>query len=266
MSGDEQRYLTRRDLEAVIRRATELESESGAGVPELSESDVMRIAGEVGLSEKSVRRALAEVETLADRGLLAERGWASRLCGPGLISASRDIQRPAEDVQKKLESHFQSNESLRLVRRTRSASLWEPDRGLVASIMRSVDLSGRGYDLAKKGRAVELRVVPLAEDACRVVLTSDIGGQRSGWFWGAGMAAGVASVLAAIGLIASQPGIPDIIACGTPAIFGATIGLARTGYRRALAKMQLVLDGLLDRLEHEESLEPARPAWRDLLK
>ncbi|UCF19696.1 MAG: hypothetical protein JSU87_17560 [Gemmatimonadota bacterium] len=262
--SDQQHYLTRRDLESVIRRAAELESESGSGVAELSEADVLRIASEVGLSEKSVRRALAEVRT--DAGLLAESGLASRLCGPGLVTASRDIPRPAEDVQKALESHFQSSESLRLMRRTRSVSLWKPDRGLVASIVRSVDLSGRGYELAKKGRAVELRVVPLSDDTSRVVITSDIGSQRAGWFWSVGMAGGAAFVIAAVGLIASQPGIPDTLLLGTPALFGATIALARRGYHRALAKMQLVLDGLLDRLEHEDSLEPARTSWRDLLK
>jgi hypothetical protein len=45
-----------------------------------------------------------------------------------------------------------------------------------------------------------------------------------------------------------------------------TISLARAGYRRAVEQMRLVLDGLLDRVEHDEPLAVPRPSWRDLLK
>lgn len=263
----DQRYLTRHDLEVVIRRAAELEVQAGSSVPELSEADLLRIAGEVGLSDESVRRALAEhYADVSVQRLLVERGWASRLCGPGLVPASRRVRGTASEIQEALESHFRSSESLRLVRRTRTGSLWEPESGVVASLMRSVDIFGRGYRLAKKARALELHVVDAGEGWAQVTLTADLGNERAGWFWGLGVAAGGSAAAAAGVFIVGLPSIPDVVVVGAPALLGISTWLARTGYRAAVEKMRLVLDGLLDRLEHSEPLEPARPSWRDLLK
>ena len=259
-------YLTRRDLEAVIRRATELEAEAGR-TPDLSEADVLRIAAEVGLSEANILRALAEYRAGAPgETLLTERGWASRLCGPGLVSSARTVNRPAEEIKHELEAHFQSNESLRIVRRTKTGSLWEPESGVVASLMRGFDLLGKGYQLAKKGKSVELRVVPLSEESSQVSLTIDLGNDRAGWFWLLGVGLGAPLTLIAIALAASVPDIPNAAAVLSPAFLAATISLARAGYRRAVEKMRLVLDGLLDRVEHDEPLAPPRPSWRDLLR
>lgn len=264
--GEAGRQLTRRDLESVIRRAAELEAEGGSSVPELSEQDLVRIAEQVGLSESSVRRALAEHKATGAAGLLADRGFISRLCGPGLLTATRTVSRPADDVRRELEDHFQDNEGLSLIRRTSSSSLWEPDRGVLSSIMRALDAMGRGHHLAKKGQALELRVIPLDEASCQVAVTKDMGSERAEWFWGLGVAAGGSAAALASVFIAGLPGVPDLAALGTPALLALSVGLARTGYRRAVDKMRLILDGLLDRLEHHEPLEPRRPSWRDLLR
>lgn len=259
-------YLTRQDLEAVIRRATELETEAGTA-PELSEADVLRIAAEVGLSEPNTRRALAEFRANSPSGmLLTERGWVSRLCGAGLVTSARTVDRPAEEVRQELEAHFQTNESLRIVRRTKAGSLWEPESGVVASLMRGFDLLGKGYQLAKKGKAVELRVVPLSDESSQVSLTIDLTNDRAGWFWGLGIGLGAPVTLVAIGIAASVPDIPTLAAALSPAFLAGTISLARAGYRRAVEQMRLVLDGLLDRVEHDEPLALPRPSWRDLLK
>ncbi len=258
------RQLTRRDLEVVIRRAAELEARSGSDNPELSEDDVLRIAGEVGLSEVSTRRALAEHFAGAG-GLLVDPGWLSRLCGPGLVTATRSIDRPAGELREVLESHFQTNESLRLVRRSHSGSLWEPDRGVLVSILRSVDLFGRGYQLAKKSRAVELRLTPLAETTAQVTLTADLGNERAGWFWGLGIGGGVPLATGVGVTTAAISGVAPLLVAGLPLI-AVTLAAARLGYARATDRMRVSLEGLLDRLEHGDSLEPLRTSWRDLLK
>lgn len=262
----EGRQLTRQDMEAVIRRAAELELAAGSRVPEISEEDVVRIAVEVGLSEASVRRALAERRAGVEGALLSERGWASKLCGPGLVLASRTVARPADELREEIEAHFRENESLRLVRRTRGVSLWEPDSGVLASIMRSVDLFGAGYQLAKKSRAVEVSVVPLDEGSCQVTVTADLAKERSGWFWGLGVGAGTALTAGAGVFITGLPSLPDVAALGSPALMGVTLTVARRAYLRSVERMRLVLEGLLDRIEHREPLKPPRPSWRDLLK
>jgi hypothetical protein len=259
----ERRRLTREDVEAVIRRAARIEAELGEEGPELTEADLIRIASEVGLSEESVRRALAEhFVGSPGAGLLSDRGWASRLCGPGLVGASRIIQRAADEAREELESHFVKRESLRLVRRLEAGSLWEPERGVVASIVRSVDFFGHGYHLAK-ARALHLRVVPLGERRSQVWLTADLANERAGWFWGMGMGAGLPGAV----LFGIAAGVTDLVALGvaSPLWWGGALWVARAGYLKALRRLQIGLEGLLDRLEHGEPLEPTRPSWRELL-
>lgn len=260
------RYLTRQDLEIVIRRAAELEAEAGSSVPELSEADVIRIAGEVGLSEENIKRALVEhyVSSAGD-ALLVDRGWISRLCGPSLVTASRTIARPAEECQSTVESHFRENESLRLVRRRRLESLWEPDPGMMASIVRSVDLFGRGYRLAKKARAVELRIVQLDEVSSRVSVTADLSNERGGYFWGLGIAVG-GTIAGASGAVAAVVAGSALVAAGAAPVLGGALWVARLAFRRSVDKMRLTLEGLLDRLEHGEPLGPPRRSLRDFLK
>jgi lipopolysaccharide biosynthesis regulator YciM len=60
----EGRGLTRREFDAVIRRAAELSTsdpETAEGA--LTEAELFRIAGEVGLSRHHVHQALAEVRS-----------------------------------------------------------------------------------------------------------------------------------------------------------------------------------------------------------
>jgi hypothetical protein len=181
------------------------------------------------------------------------------------VKVSRRIPESAEAVQARLESHFRTNEGLQLVRRVRWGSLWEPETGVVASLVRSVDFFGRGYDLAKKARAVEISVVPLSEDSCHVTLTADLAGERAGYFWGLGMAAGGAAAAAASVFIVGLPSLPALAAVGTPALMGISVSLARAVYGRSVQKMRLVLNGLLDRLEHDEPLAQPKLSWRDLI-
>lgn len=64
--------LARREFETVIRRAAELSSsDSGDRDGELSETELFRMAGEVGLSGLHVRQALDEMRS----GLAFGGGW-----------------------------------------------------------------------------------------------------------------------------------------------------------------------------------------------
>jgi hypothetical protein len=109
-------------------------------------------------------------------------------------------------------------------------------------------------------------VVPLGEERCEVSLTMDVGNTRSGWFWGLGVAVGTPLSLIALAIVLAESAIADPWVVLAPAILGVMIAFARAGYGRSREKMLLILDGLLDRLEQDEPLEPPRPAWRDLLK
>ncbi|MDP9348541.1 MAG: hypothetical protein M3P24_05270, partial [Gemmatimonadota bacterium] len=63
MSGDlPARRLSSQELEAVIRRAVELQAAAG-GDDGITEGEVLRVGGELGLSPELVRRALADVRS-----------------------------------------------------------------------------------------------------------------------------------------------------------------------------------------------------------
>lgn len=261
------------ELERVIHRAVQLqhgaagEGDGGeAGAEALSESEVLRIGREVGLEPRHVRRALAEVRAEA---LLPEapddEGLPRRLLGDAFVRASRAIPGEPDEVQERTEEHFRERESLQSVRRRAGRSLWEPAGSLVSKMQRALDVGGHGYELAE-GRRVELSVAGLEDGWSLVTLTVDLRNVRSehgiGWISGlagAGSGAGVVAVLVL--------GVPALVA--VPALAAAAVGGTSAATRWTLQKkrrrLELVLEGLLDRLEHGEELEPRRPDWRERL-
>lgn len=261
------------ELERVIHRAVELQhgaggaaEADGGGEEPLTESEVLRIGREVGLEPRHVRRALAEVRAEA---LLPEppedEGVARRVLGDAFVRVSRAVPGEPDEVQAQVEEHFRERESLQSVRLRSGRSLWEPAGSLVSKMQRALDVGGRGYELAE-GRRVELSVAGLEDEWSLVTLTVDLRNVRSehgiGWLTGlAGAGSGVA-VVAVLVL-----GVPVLVT--VPALAAAAVGGTSAATRWTLEKkrrrLELVLEGLLDRLEEGGDLAPRRPDWRDRL-
>ncbi len=261
------------ELERVIRRAVELqhgtdgETDGGSDAPDsLTESEVLRVGREVGLEPRHVRRALAEVRA---ESLLPDppedAGVPRRLWGGAFARASRAVPGEPEEVQDRLESHFRERESLQSIRARPGRSLWEPAGGLVSKMQRTLDVGGRGYELAET-RRVELSVTGLESGWSLVTLTADLRNvraeQAAGWTAGAAVLGFPALVVATVAV-----GLPVEIAA--PVVAGGAGGASVLGARRTTGKrrrrVELVLEGLLDRLETGEPLEPDRSGWRDRL-
>lgn len=254
-------------LQEVIRRAAELQLDEGEGAREtLSGEEIVRIGAEVGLEPHHVRRALAEVRA---ESLLPEppkdQGVARSLWGLAVVRASRAVPGDPGPVQDRVEEHFRSRESLQSVRRRAGRSLWEPAGGLVSKMQRTLDVGGRGYELAE-ARRVELAVSGLEDGWSLVTLTVDLRNVRGehGVAWSAGAAGGaVGATIVAVAVL----GVPLIAA--VPAVAAATVGASSLGGRwtvdRKRERLELVVHGLLDRLEQGEDLEPRRPDWRERL-
>ena len=82
------RNLTRKEFDEVIRRAAEIAaSEPEAGESALTETELLRIAGEVGLEERHVRKALAQVRSAPPTA----GGIIASLYGPPFVVASRVV-------------------------------------------------------------------------------------------------------------------------------------------------------------------------------
>jgi len=255
-----QTLLDRQALERVLARAAELQ---GAGaIPEssdlLSESQLLEIGSEVGLSAATLNQALAEERTRVN--VPEERGLVAQIAGASFATATRTVPGTPRDVLPTIDSWMQREELLQVQRRFADRITWEPQRGLFGKLRRTVNISGRGYYLMDAGQ-VSATVLPV--DGSRVVvrLDADIHASRArrvgmGGFLAAMGAA--ASGILGLGLIVAH--IPLFIAAGAAVLpfAGGTVAaykLART-HRAVLSSAQLGLEQVLDRLEHGEFERP----------
>jgi len=262
--------ITQEQLERVIRRASDLQFRSSTSVGQaLQPQDVVEIGAEVGLDERHVRQALAEVEAAS---LLPsppdDDGFARKLIGSAIVRASRVVPGDQTYVEQNLGGYLKERELLKQVRSRPGRSLWEPAAGLVSSMRRAMDVGGHGYMLAK-ARSFQVSIQPLESGWSLVTLTADIANMRrehaGGWYGGLGMG----GVAGGVGLaVATGGGILPIL--GAIAIVSGALGVATVASRASMKKqserVELALQGLLDRLERGESLhDEAEPWHRKLL-
>ena len=263
--------VTREQLERVIARASDLQFRRSKPVGgELQAGEVVQIGAEVGIEERYVRQALAEVEAaslIPDAPL--DEGLARRIAGPAIVSTSRVVPGGPSEVEANLESYLRQEELLRQVRSRSGGSVWEPGTGLVHQMRRAFDVGGRRYTLAK-ARDLQIRVAALESGWSLVTLTADIGNLRAerlaGWFTGMGLA----GAAGAFGLLtATGGGVLPLL--GALAVFSGFTALAtacaRAGTRKAGQRTRRALEGLLDRLERGENLLSEEEPWhRKLLR
>jgi hypothetical protein len=252
-------------LERVIHRAAELQFRQGeASDDSLEATEVVRIAEEVGLQGRYVRQALAEMR--ADALLPArpeDLSTATRLWGEASVVAARVVPGEPDHVLSTLATFLADRESLRCVRDRPGQQVWEPASDLMSQIQRSLDFGGRGYELAR-ARTLSIMAQSLEEGRSLVSITADISNQRTGYAAGWYGSLGTFGLGSALGAILGG-GAPALIV--VPAVIGgvglvSTLGTSRTLARRR-GRMELAVQGLLDRLERGTRLASDRPTLRD---
>ncbi|MBK5098317.1 MAG: hypothetical protein JJE01_11075 [Gemmatimonadetes bacterium] len=252
-------------LERVIHRAAALQFSQGESRDDgLEAGEVLRIAEEVGLEGRYVRQALAEMR--ADALLPPrpeDRSTATRLWGEASVVAARVVPGEPDDVLGMLATFLAERESLRCVRDRPGQQVWEPASDLMSQIQRGLDFSGRGYELAR-ARTLSVMAQSLEEGRSLVSITADISNQRMGYAAGWYCSLGTFGLGSALGAILGG-GAPALIVI--PAVVGAvglvsTFGTSWTMARRR-SRMELAVQGLLDRLERGSRLAPDRPTLRD---
>lgn len=255
-----QTLLDRQALERVLARAAELQGASA--LPEsgdlISESQLLDIGNEVGLSPALINQALAEERTRIT--VPEERGLVAQIAGAGFATATRTVPGTPRDVLATLDAWMLREECLQVQRRFSDRITWEPQRGLFGKLRRTVNMSGRGFYLMD---ATQVSATVLPVDSSRVVvrLDADIHASRA-------RRIGIGGFLVAMGVAASGvlglalvvAHLPLFIAAGSAVIpfAGGTFAgyrVART-HRSVLSSVQLALEQILDRLEHGEFERP----------
>ncbi len=245
--------ITEKELEKVIRRATELQFRRREYTAELTTAEVLQIGEEVGLDQAHVQQALSEVRALS---LVpkkpAEGELAVWLYGTSVVQVSRVIPGTPPEIDALIEGFLTTQEALRKVRNQPGRTLWEPAEGFASKMQRGMNIAGRAYVLAEV-KAVAVFVEALDEERSMVTLTADLSNQRTGsaagWYCGVG---GVATALTIAATVAG--GLPALLIA--PVAVAATLGVGTLGAERSVRKkwerLRLALQGLLDSVEHKE--------------
>jgi len=266
MSGRTGKGLTRREFDAVISRAAELSSsDAGSGDGELSEAELFRIAGEVGLSGTHVRQALDEVRTDVAFG-----GRLDRWFGPQFVRASRVVPESRSELADRLDDFLVGTQLLQSVRRGSEVLLYRPSVDWASQIARAASSQSRKYYIAsaksvevhlqqlEKGRShVEIIVDPgtRADSVGSAVVFGGLGGVASGSFAGWAL-----STLTPVGLAVGV----GILLGG--AVTGGVAYLTGASAKKKSQEVKTEIEGILDTLELGESLEPPPAAWRRWVK
>ncbi len=257
----EGKSLTRREFDEVIRRASEMSPHEGDG--DLDESELFRIAREVGLPEQHVRIALGEMRSGAT--LPAAR---SGYLGPKSVQAVRVVPGTPEELAKKLDDFLVSGSLLRQVRSGASLRSYRPADDFTSELVRG--LGGKRHYIAT-AKNVEVRISRESEQFTRLELDVEPGthgdhvaGGVLGMIVGGG---GLGVVVAVVG----SAFVPVAVAAGAGALLGGAAGwgimmAVRTSWRNTRRIAQAEVEGLLDRIERGEDLLPSPSSPRRWIK
>lgn len=258
--------LTRREFDAVIRRAAELATtDSDGSESALTEEELFRIASEVGLSERHVRAALADV-----RSGMGQGGFLDRVFGPSHVRVSRSVPRTSDQLADSLDDFLAGTQLLQRVRRTPTMLQYRPAVDWASQLARAASFSSRKYYVAS-ARSVEVQLEEVQDGGTRVEMLVDPGTRgddAAGALFGGGFAgvAGGVAVGWGVALVA-----PVALAVAAGAVVGAGIasGVAYAvgaAHKRKVAEVRNEVEGVLDALESGSSLEPPPPSWRRWVK
>jgi hypothetical protein len=255
--------LDRAALERVLARATELQARLADAPDELTEKQLLELGNEVGIPAEHLRQALAEERTRVV--LPEETGVVASWFGSTMAAASRVVPGTPAEVLAQIDSWMQRQELLRVRRRIGERFTWEARRDFMGTVQASFNIGGRPYALTT---AAEIGATVVPVDASRVLvrLDADFGQSRvrnvrwAGATAGLGVASGASVV--ALASVSGEPGalvIGAIVGSIWTALAGLGASAIARAQRRKVARGQLALEQILDRLEHGEMRPPRSP-------
>lgn len=165
--------LTPTEMEAVVRRAVEIQTRVG-GEGDVSETDMVQIGGELGLDAATVRRAMIEVQNRPDEGNALMRAMGLRFPG-----GQRVIRRPAEVTATEIEEYLRDHEHMIPDRRIGSRVQYGRDSSFSAFIGRITGRFRRPHRPLDVER-LDVTVASLDGEDTLVEVTADMRGVRLG--------------------------------------------------------------------------------------
>ena len=244
--------LNRAALERVLARAAQLQADGGdddGGA--MSESQLIDLGTEVGLSPDAMRQALAEERS---RTLVPEeKGAIALLTGAVSVTAARTVKGTPSQLLSAVDAILQRDEALMVKRRFADQLVWEARRDIFTAIRRGLKLDGKHHALASANDVGGV-VAAIGSDRTHVRLLANYREERERR---SKISIALSSLLALTGIPLLAMGVMPIVAVVPPLIAAATVlSFTRQHYRKTLERAQITLEQVLDRLEFDE----ARPA------
>jgi hypothetical protein len=250
------RRLSSSELEAVIRRAVEIQSATGAPDEGISEGEVLRIGQELGLDAVTVRRAIVDVRGRAPE----ETGALARVMGPGVVRAARTVRRPPAQVGLLLEEYLLACEYMVVQRRFPDRTRYVRATGVGATFGRAAQKFGSKHKMLEL-QQLDVAVSAIDDSTALVELSVDVTSERGVTAIVGASVGGGAGISAAVFAIATT--IPDPLALvGLPIAAGIIAGM-RGIFGVVRRTTQEKLESFLDRLEHGELKVPGRGGGGD---
>jgi len=247
--------LTRREVDFVLRRAAELDTQAASSPGEqaaneaLTVTELVRLGEEAGLPREVVEQALTEMRRGAP--IEPEEGGAlTRALGGSRVVVSRVVSAPIETARRAIDRFLR--EQLMTVRRHHGDRVeWERAQGLWPGLVRSLDFSKR-YAFALVTR-VETILSPDGPDGRQTAITFniDLSEMRRERFGQMGMRAAMAFLLFGVGGALMVPGSPvyDLVAlAGGGVAAGGIFALERRRYLESRSRVELAPERFLDLL------------------
>jgi hypothetical protein len=258
------------DLEAVIRRAVELATVQVDAEDRVSEAELIRIGNEIGLPAEKVRQALYEQPQLE-----ADPHWYTPYFDSPIVTSSRILPGKADATLVRVEEYISAREYMQLVRRKSGELRFIPAEDAISRLARGLSRPGKRYHLAHARRVV-VNVQQISDTQTHIRLDSDFSEQRAAsvksGMWGGALFGVLPGAIAASFIMDPLHGpvaaFAMIATVGAAMSGGAVIGVkvAANSFREHLAEARREIEGLLDRAEHSDRLEPPPAPWRRSLR
>lgn len=272
--GDDRR-LTRSEFDEVIRRATELASREPDDEGELEESELYRIAREVGLPEEDVRTALREIRGRPRMERMPTGdGLLGRLVGPAVVESSRVVPGGIEELAESIDDYMVAGQLLQPIRRSTTLLQYRPAVDWVSQVARAASATSRRYYIAS-ATSVEVRLDEVdgredsEEGSRRSRVTIEVDPGLRGDAWGLAVVGTLVGGLALGGVtgffLASLVPLVVAVVAGVAVASGvgvASVLIAGRQHREKMGDVLSEVEGVLDQMERGGELEPPPPSWR----
>jgi hypothetical protein len=258
--------LTRKEVDFVLRRASEIDSQipaasERASADSLSVGDLVRLGEEAGLRRDAIEQALTDLR----RGAPIEpeeQDALTRTLGASRVVVSRVVGAPLETARRAVDRFLR--EQLMTVRRHHGDRVeWERAQGIWPGLVRSLDFSKR-YAFALVSR-VETILSPEGPDGTETAITFniDLSEMRRERFGQMGLRAAMAFLLFGVGGALMAPGsaVYDIVAlAGGGVAAGGIFALERRRYLESRGRVSLAPERFLDllALRHRPQIPPIK--------